>query len=71
GKAEGKIEMICKFLGCKFGLKALKLQKKAQKITDLTILDDITGQIFLSESLQAIEKIIKEALDVQESMKEK
>jgi len=68
GKLEGKLELISKFLKTRFSLESLKLQKKLHLITNLDVLDETTGRIFTSESIEDAKSIIEEALKLQETI---
>lgn len=68
GKLEGKLELISKFLKTKFSLESLKLQKKLNSITNLDVLDEMTGRLFTSKSIEEAKAIIEEAIEIQEKI---
>ena len=69
GRVEEEINAICKFLKTKFGLSSLSLQKKAQKLTDIDLIDGVTEKFFITSSLKEAGKIIEEALKIQKEIK--
>ena len=69
GRVEGEINVICKFLKTKFGLSSLSLQKKAQKLIDIDLIDGITEKLFITSSLEEAGGIIEEALKIQKEIK--
>lgn len=69
GEIKGRTEAICRFLKSRFGLNSIKAQKKVKKIIDLDILDDISEKIYITESLDEIQKTIDKALEVQKKIK--
>jgi predicted transposase YdaD len=68
GKLEGKLELISKFLKTRFSLESLKLQKKLNSITNMEVLDEISGRLFTSKSIEEAKAIIEEAIEIQEKI---
>lgn len=58
GRAEGVRNIICRFLETKYGADSVQLQEEIQKITDLDVLDEIAGKLFVAFSLEEMQKII-------------
>jgi len=69
GRAEGEINLLCKFLKTKFGLKAFELKKKLKQLNNMELIEEITEKLFTAESLEQAASLIEEALNIQEKIR--
>ncbi len=63
GRVETKREDICKFLARRFGIDSAETQEKVQQLTNLEILDNVLTELFVANSLEEAQNIIKEGLN--------
>jgi len=63
GRVETKQEVICKFLARRFGIDSAETQEKVQQLTNLEILDNVLTELFVANSLEEAQNIIKEGLN--------
>lgn len=62
GEAKGKADILCQFLGVRFGAESQALQETVRAITDLEVLNRITNQIFLVAQLEEASALIQSSL---------
>jgi predicted transposase YdaD len=63
GRVETKQEVICKFLARRFGIDSAETQEKVQQLTNLEILDNVLTELFVANSLEEAQNIIKEGIN--------
>jgi predicted transposase YdaD len=63
GRGETKQEDICKFLARRFGIDSAEAQEKVQQLTNLEILDNVLTELFVANSLEEAQHVIKEGLN--------
>ncbi|HUW63650.1 MAG TPA: Rpn family recombination-promoting nuclease/putative transposase [Spirochaetia bacterium] len=63
GRAEGKAEIINRFLNAKFGDSSVEMQKEVRRLADLDLLDGVLEKLFAAGSLEEARNIVLGALE--------
>lgn len=68
GRRKGEIDLICKFLQTRFGTESSELQDKVRQIEGLTLLSNLSDEIFIVQTIDDAAKVINDIVQGHEKM---